>query len=79
MPEKETARAARRRRGAGSIYRQPGCNTWTIKYYRYGRPVREATGLTDYQAARQKLNQRLTEVSQGTFAGLKLERGRFPP
>lgn len=65
-----------RKRGTGSIYRQPGCSTWTIKYYRNGKPVREATGLGDYQAARQKLNQRLTEIVNGTYAGPKLERVR---
>jgi integrase len=63
-----------RRRGTGSIYKRPGCGTWTIKFYRSGKPVREATGLTDYQAARQKLNQRLNQVSTGTFAGLGIER-----
>ncbi len=65
-----------RRRGTGSIYKQPGCSTWTIKYYRNGRAIREATGLTDYQAARQRLNQRLAQVSEGTFAGLHVERIR---
>lgn len=68
------AEKARRERGTGSIYRQPGCTTWTIKYHRNGRAVRESTGLTNYQAARQKLNQRLNEVARGTFVGLKLER-----
>lgn len=63
-----------RHRGTGSIYRQPGCKTWTIKYYRNGRPVREATGLPDYQAARQKLNQRLNQVTEGTFISPKMER-----
>jgi len=65
-----------RKRGAGSIYRQPGCGTWTIAYYRNGRKIREATGFTDYQAARQKLNQRLAEVATGTYAGPKMERIR---
>ena len=65
-----------RHRGAGSIYKQPGCSTYTIKFYRGGRPIREATGLTDYQAARQKLNQRLNQVAEGTFAGLQMERTR---
>jgi hypothetical protein len=46
-----------RKRGAGSLYRQPGCKTWSIKFYQNGKCVRESTGLIDYQAARQKLNQ----------------------
>jgi len=37
-------------RGAGRLYKQPGCKTYTIKYYRAGRPIREATGLSNYQA-----------------------------
>src|SRR5438128_8590305 len=65
-----------RHRGAGSIYKQPGCSTYTIKFYRGGKCVREATGLTDYQAARQKLNQRLNQVAEGTFAGPQMERIR---
>lgn len=65
-----------RHRGTGSIYKQPGCSTYTIKYYRSGKAIREATGLTDYQAARQKLNQRLSQISEGTFAGLNVERIR---
>ena len=65
-----------RRRGSGSIYQQSGCKTWTIQFYRDHRIVREATGLKDYQAARQLLNRRLNEVAEGTYAGPKLERVR---
>jgi integrase len=65
-----------RRRGAGSIYKQPGCKTYTIKYYKNGRSIREATGLSAFQAARQKLNQRLNEVGTGTYAGPQMERLR---
>ena len=65
-----------RRRGAGSIYKQPGCKTWTIKYYRDGRSYRESTGETDYQAARQKLNRKLGTVAEGNFIEPKTERIR---
>ena len=63
-----------RRRGSGSIYQLPGCKTWTIQYYRNGKSVKESTGLTDYQAARQQLNRRLHEVAEGTYVGPKVER-----
>lgn len=65
-----------RERGSGSIYRRPGCKTWTIQFYRHGRIVREATGMKDYQAARQQLNRRMQEVKTGTYAGPKMERIR---
>src|SRR5216683_66033 len=65
-----------RRRGAGSIYKQPGCKTYTIKYYRNGRPMREATGLSDYQAARQMLNRKLGKLAEGTFVEPRIERMR---
>ena len=65
-----------RRRGGGGIFKQPGCSRYTISYYRNGRQIREATGSSDYQVARQKLNQRLHEVDSGTYAGPKMERTR---
>jgi integrase len=54
----------------------PSCKTWTIQFYRKGKCVKEATGLTDYQAARQQLNRRQHEVAQGTYVGPKLEQVR---
>jgi integrase len=65
-----------RRRGSGSIYQLPGCKTWTIQFYRDHRIVREATGRTDYQAARQQLNRRLNEVTEGTYIPPRLARTR---
>jgi integrase len=55
-----------RKRGNGSIYRQPGCSTWMISYYSYnGKRVREATGTTDYRAAQQVLRRRLGAIDRG--------------
>src|ERR1700730_7274102 len=65
-----------RRKGTGYLYKQPGCATFMLKYYRDGKCIREATGLTNYKAARQKLNQRLNQVATGTFSGLGMERTR---
>src|SRR4051812_31063500 len=63
-----------RKRGSGSVYRQPGCKTWSIKFYQNGRCVRESTGLADYQAARQRLNQRLGKIASGEIVDVQLER-----
>ena len=53
-----------------------GCATFMLKYYLDGKCIREATGLTNYKAARQKLNLRLTEVAKGTLPALGMERTR---
>jgi hypothetical protein len=54
-----------RKRGNGSIYRQPGCSTYTIQYYGYnGKRIRESTGTHDYRAAQQMLRERLTIIDR---------------
>lgn len=63
-----------RRSGGGTVYRQPGCATWSIQYYKNGKRIREATGETDYAAARQTLNLRLGAVAKGEY----IERERKP-
>src|SRR5436309_904148 len=63
-----------RRRGTGSIFKQPGCKTWTIKFSARGKTVREATGERDYSAAMQKLTQRLREVDTATFIEPEVRR-----
>lgn len=63
-----------RRRGAGTIYKQPRCSTWTIQFYKNGKRIPEATGEADYAAARQTLNQRLGAIAKGEF----VERDRKP-
>lgn len=65
-----------RRKGAGSIYKQKNCRTWTIKYYKGGKCHREATHLSDYQAARQMLNRKLAKIAEGTYSDVKLDRIR---
>jgi integrase len=63
-----------RRRGSGSIYQQQGCETWTISYYSGGRKIRESTGTTNYNEARQKLNQKLSKAANGEIVQVKLDR-----
>jgi integrase len=67
---------AKRERGSGRAYKQRGCSLWTIQYYKHGKRIREATGLSDERAAKQKLRQRLQQLSTGTFVGLQVERIR---
>ena len=57
-----------RRRGTGSIFRKPGCATWVIQFYKDGRRIREATGLTDRGAAQRRLTTRLYQVDKNEFA-----------
>jgi integrase len=61
----QPTRKRSRQRGTGSIFRQLGCTTWTLQYYRNGKRIREATGETDKRAAQQLLNQRLHQVDKG--------------
>jgi integrase len=70
------SRRTRGRKGTGMIYKQPGCARYTIKYYRDGKAIREATGKTDYVEARKKLTARLSEVADGSFAGTGAEHTR---
>jgi len=53
------------KRGRGSIYKQPGCGTYTIQYFRAGRRIREATGCEDFRGAQQQLTQRLRQCDRG--------------
>src|ERR1700676_688652 len=63
-----------RSRGTGSIYKQPNCKTWTIKFSAYGRTVREATGETDWSTAQKRLTQRLHEIDTGRFIAPEVRR-----
>jgi integrase len=54
-----------RSRGTGSLYRKPGCYTWTIQYYVEGRCYREASNTRDRARAQQLLNRRLGQAATG--------------
>lgn len=56
-----------RRRGSGSVYKQPGCSTWTISFFRRGKRIRESTHQTKYSVARNLLNERLAAVAKGVY------------
>jgi integrase len=63
-----------RRRGTGSIFKRPGCKTWTIKFSARGRTIREATGERDYSEAMKRLTQRLGELDKGAFIEPEVRR-----
>jgi integrase len=55
-----------RTRGNGSIYKQPGCSTYTIQYYSLaGKRVRESTGTDDYRTAQKILRAKLSAIDKG--------------
>jgi hypothetical protein len=57
-----------RRRGTGSIFRKPGCKTWVTQFYKHGRRIREASGLTVRAAAQRRLTTRLFQVDRNELA-----------
>lgn len=63
-----------RSRGTGSIFKQPNCKTWMIKYVAYGRTVRESTGSADWGTAQKQLTQRLHEIDTGRFVAPESHR-----
>src|SRR5712675_458562 len=67
LPRGKLIIMAKRERGSGRAYKQKGCKRFTIQYYRNGKRIREATGTSDERAAKQKLRQRLQQMSTGTF------------
>ena len=61
----------------GSIYKQKNGKTWTIKYYRNGKPYRESVHSEKISDAERLLRLREGQIVQGQFVGLKAERTLF--
>ena len=61
----------------GSIYKQKNGKTWTIKYYRNGKPYRECVHSEKMSDAERLLKLREGQIMQGQFVGLKAERTLF--
>jgi integrase len=61
----------------GSLYKQSGSSIWWVKYYSHGRPVRESTGTTDEQEAKQFLKKQEGQVAAGQPLLLRLDRIRY--
>jgi integrase len=64
---KRKKRKPRAPKGAGSLYKQPGCEIWYMQFHVDGKRVRESTGETDSAAARQKLNLKLGALAKGDY------------
>jgi len=61
----------------GSIYKQKNGKSWTIKYYRNGKPYRECVRSEKRSDAEKLLKLREGQIVQGAFAGLKAEKTLF--
>jgi integrase len=59
----------------GSLYKRG--DTWWIKYYQHGRPIRESTGTEKETEAKRFLKLREGQVAQGKQVILRAERLRF--
>jgi len=57
----------KRPRGTGSIFQFKGCGIWYLKYYRNGAAVRESSHTDKQKVAEKMLQQRLAEISIGTY------------
>jgi hypothetical protein len=53
--------------GTGSVFQHKGCKRWVIQYYRDGRRIREATGMTSRRKAQDLLTERLGQVAKGEW------------
>lgn len=74
-------------RKRGCIYNRADSGVWWIKYSRHGKPFRESTGFEvsigdpkedkrNREKAEKRLEQRLAEITTGTFTGPRIERVR---
>ena len=61
----------------GSIYKQKNGKSWTIKYYRHGKPYRECVKSEKRSDAEKVLKLREGQIVQGTFQGLRAEKITF--
>src|SRR5262249_54811851 len=74
-------------RKRGCVYQREDSGVWWIKYSRHGKPFRESMGFVistgnvkldkrNKDKANQKLEERLAEITTGTFAGPRIQRYR---
>jgi integrase len=64
----------KRPRGTGSVFQRAGTANLWIKYHRNGKPFSESAHTTKEKVAEKFLQQRLAEVSTGSFIGPRVER-----
>ena len=58
---------AKRPRGTGCLYRQPGSKIWWVQFHQNGQRFRESTGTDNKRKAGSVLREKLAEVSLGTY------------
>jgi integrase len=61
---------ARRPRGTGCLYRQPGSEIWWVQFHRNGQRFRESTGTDNKRKAQDYLQDKIAEASLGTYSPL---------
>jgi integrase len=64
----------RYKRGSGSIYKKKGNRMWWLSYYAEGRHICESSGTRDRSKARERLQQRIGQIAEGTFIGNRPDR-----
>ena len=67
MPQEPKVKA-KRPRGTGSLYQQPGPKIWWVQFYQHGQRFRESTGTDNKRKADAYLLEKRAEVSHGTYA-----------
>ncbi|MGA3169250.1 MAG: hypothetical protein ABSF14_24390, partial [Terriglobia bacterium] len=65
---KEPKVKAKRPRGTGSLYKQPGSKIWWVQFRQHGQRFRESTGTDNLRKAESYLRDKLAEVSLGTYS-----------
>jgi integrase len=64
----------RYKRGSGSIYKKKGNRMWWLSYYTEGRHICESSGSHDRSKARERLQQRIGQIAEGTFIANRPDR-----
>jgi len=59
---------AKRPKGTGCLYRQPGSKIWWVQFHQNGQRFRESTGTDNKREAVSYLRDKLAEVSLGTYS-----------
>ena len=59
---------AKRPRGTGCLYRQPGSKIWWVQFHQNGQRFREPTGTDNKRKAQDYLRDKIAEASLGTYS-----------
>src|ERR1019366_9932014 len=67
MPQEPKVKA-KRPRGTGCLYQQPGSKIWWVQFHQNGQRFRESTGTDNKRKAQDYLRDKIAEASLGTYA-----------